>query len=466
MREPDRTKSLLGPAAILVMIAPVLVGPLAAEASFDSRLAGAPVLSSPVLSSPVLGSQIPGSQNPAIPPGVQLPGRQNPASAPPNLPGQLLGGGGGAQGGQQGSTDEFSSIWSVPSAPTFQGFATFPSRLPGYGSYPLPVNQATGASPVGTALSNPFIVPLAPAEPEPSGWPTWIRTQAKKPLPFAVDLGLLIRQDGRIWHRDQDSDPFEPLLHYSKFASLPIGAEVETRGAASFEVVLHDSTRVQARGLTAMKVISLDEQMVHIAFTNLTWLRLSASGRTNRFTLPDGSTIEFIAAPPPTVDFAALFGGLAGGLATPSELPRAPSLEIRRANEPSWYGGRATMTNFGGADIIWKHAFGTTIIKPDHRVTMFLTKPNAPTSADLAPGDSRVQRAIESVTCISDMATEVQWCGAKIQLPKGAKVTLESLGGTFVDATKVLPVANETPTASSATAADANPNAAKSPAGN
>ncbi|MGK0204263.1 MAG: hypothetical protein ACI89X_002417 [Planctomycetota bacterium] len=420
MSQRNRKRNLLGPAALLVAVAPMLVGPLAAETNFGAQIPG---------------SNQPGAQNPGVlRPGIQNPGRLNPASAPPNLPGQLLTGG-AAQGGQQGSPDEFSSIWSVPSAPAFAGFPTFPARLPGYGNYPLPPNQATGASPVGTEVNNPFVVPLAPAEPEPTGWPTWIRTQAKKPLPYALDLGLLVSQDGRIWHRDRESDPFEPILTYDKFASLPIGGQVETRGAGSFEVLLHESTRVQARGMTAMKVINLDEQTVHIAFSELSWLRLSASHRTNRFTLPDGSTIEFAAAPPPVIDMTAIFGGPA----TPSDLPRQPSVEIRRINEPAWYGGRATMTNLGGADITWTHAFGKTTIEPDHRVTLFLTPPKAPTSASLQPGDTRVTRAEESVTCTSDMATEVQWCGAKIQLPKGAKVTFESLGGAFVEAEKTVP---------------------------
>tara|TARA_R110002096_G_scaffold84384_7_gene194855 strand:+ start:2307 stop:3674 length:1368 start_codon:yes stop_codon:yes gene_type:complete len=425
MSEPSRTRprtrNLLATAGLLAVGA-MLVGPLAAETRVARQIPG----------TIQPGAQDPGTPNPATQPGLQ-----NPGSAPSNLPGQLLNGG-GAQGGAQGGPDEFSSIWSVPSAPTFQGFPTFPARLPGYGNYPLPVNPTTGASPIGTGDGNPLVLPLAPAEPEPAGWPTWIRTQAKKPLPFAVELGLLVSQNGRVWHRDRAADPFEPILFHDKFASLPIGAQVETRGAASFEVLLHQSTRIEARGLTAMQVVSLDEQLVHIAFREITWLRLSASGRTNRFTLPDGSSIEFAAAAPPVQDLAAIFGGVA----TPSDMPRQPSIEIRRTDEPGWYGGRATMTNFGGNDIVWTHAFGKTIIPPEHRVTLFLSPPAAPTSAGLQPGETRVERAEERVTCRSDMATEVQWCGAKIQLPKGAKVTFESLGGSFVEQTKAVPPAS------------------------
>lgn len=433
----NRTNTLLGHAALLAVIAPMLVGPLAAERNFGAQIPG----------STQSGTQNPVQNAGAPKPGIQIPGRQNQASAPANLPGQLLTGQ-GPQGGQQGSPDEFSSIWSVPSAPKFSGFPMFPAQLPGYGSYPLPVNQATGGSPAG---NNPFFLPLAAAEPEPVGWPSWIRTQAKKPLPFAVELGLLVRQNGRIWHRDAESDPYEPLLSHNKFASLPVGAEVETRGAASFEVLLHESARVQARGMTALKVATLDEQTVHIVFSKLSWLRVSTSTRTSRLTLPDGSTIELTAAPIPAAGMASIFGVAA----TPSNLPREPSVEIRRLDEPGWYGGRATVTNHGGADIIWTHAFGKTTIEPDHRVTLFLTPPTSPTSAGLQTGGTRVHRQQKSVTCTSDVATEVRWCGAKIQLPKGARVTFESLGGTFVDAVKTVPTAARESTA----------NAVVSPAG-
>ncbi len=338
------------------------------------------------------------------------------------------------QGSPFSGQGKFSSIWSVPTTPKAPGFPGFPSSLPGYGNYPLPINPLTGASPIGGNQSDAFTLPLAPAEPAPTGWPSWIRAEAKRPLPYAIDVGLLISQSGRIWHRGSELEPFEPILVHDKFASLPIAGEVETRSAGSFELLLHDSTRVQSRGLTKMKVNNLDEQQVHLTFTQLSWLRLSSAGRTNRFSLPDGSSVELEDSSNGD-GFSGLLGML--GMPAPADMMRPPLLEIRRINEPSWYGGRATMTNFGGSDIIWRHAFGTTIIKPDHRVTLFLSPPQQPTAASLTPGDSRVERDGDKVTCRSNKMTDVEWCGAKIRLPKGARVTFESSGVSLATSKQV-----------------------------
>ena len=381
---------------------------------------------------------------------------------------------GGIGPSRQGAPDEFTSIWSVPTAPSFAGFPVFPARLPGYGNYSLPVNPLTGATPADP--NSPFVMPLAPAEPEPRGWPTWIRVQAKKPLPFDTNLGLLVSQVGRVWHRDSAGEPFEPLFAYDKFASLPVGAEVETRGDASFDVLLHESTRVQAHGLTRLRIDQLDESTVALVVDELSWLRISATGRINRCLLPDGSSIELQA--PPSSE-ASLFGsatspvagapaggempaglpfgfpvglptgfptglptgplGLAQlfGLNLPMALPRPPAIEVERIDEPGWYGGRATLSNQGGTDVIWRHAFGETRIPPDHRVTLFLSPPGTPTSKALVPGNSRVEHQGERITCYGLDDGVVQWCSATIALPKGARVTFESLGGEFGQATGV-----------------------------
>jgi hypothetical protein len=360
--------------------------------------------------------QPPVVQKPVTQPGLVLPIQQ------PNLSGQLLNGG-LPQGGGQGGPDEFTSIWSRPTPPQFAGFPIFPARLPGYGNYPLPANQAAGDPNAAT----PAFVPLPPAEPEPPGWPAWVRMQAKKPLPFDLTLGLLISQEGRVWHREADGEPFVPLFFYDKFAALAVGATVQSRGTAAFEVLLERTTRIETRGLTTMKLIELDAETVHVQFDELSWLRLTCIARTNRFSLPDGSTIEMAASD------AAPVAGLIGlfGMPAVADPERPPLVEIRRVDEPGWYGGRATMVNLGGVDIIWKHAFGETRIAPNHRVTFFLSPPTAATWAGLTPGDTRLEHDGDKVTCKSTKDTEVQWCGARIQLQLGESVTFESFGGSF-----------------------------------
>lgn len=407
----SRTRSVGVGAAL--MLSPLVLTSIAAA---QSAVIPAPTTGAP--QNP--GSPQPGSQNPVNvgqQPGLVQPLQSNTA----NLPGQLLLGG-SPQGGGQGGPDEFTSIWSRPSPPQFSGFPVFPARLPGYGGYPLPAQGQEG-DPNGPT---PF-VPLPAAEPLPAGWPSWVRAQSKRPLPYAIDLGLLISQEGRVWHRATADEPFVPLFYHDKFASLAVGATAESRGTASFEVLLEGSTRIQTRGVTSLTPTKLDEENVHVTIHKLSWMRLTCSKRINIFTLPDGSTVELQAAQPAPV------AGLIGLFGMPSvPAPLSPPLvELRRLDEPGWYGGRATMTNLGGTDIVWNHAFGRTVVAPSHRVTFFISPPTAAMAAGLVPGMTQMEHHGEHVTCKSTRDTEVQWCGARIELRKGTTVTFESLGGEF-----------------------------------
>lgn len=319
--------------------------------------------------------------------------------------------------------DEFSSIWSAPSPPQWSGFPAFPARLQGYGNYPLPVDPN---DPTGTGVAPP----LPAAEPEPSGWPSWVRLRARKPLPFAVDVGLLIAQAGRAWSRGGEDEPFVPSLPHDDFASLPVGAEAQLRSKGALEVLLHESSRLEARGPTALRVEALDEQQVSLRLDELSWLRLRASARRHTLSLPDGSVLEF----EPTGSSGAMPGGLGalaalfGGAVLPVTA-RPAHVEIVRADEPTSYGGRASLTNYGGEPVTWRHAFGVTKIGPGQRVTMFLTPPATPAPAGLAPGDARVRQEGDVATCRAVSETEVQWCGARIAVPAGGVVRFESFAG-------------------------------------
>lgn len=382
-----------------------------------------------------------------------LPCQVQPGSQQQSPTGEQLLQSGGRQGPRGEQISEFSSIWSKPVAPKFEGFPAFSPGISGYGNYPLPVDpSATGLQPA-LGANTPLALPLAPAMPEPVGWPTWIRTQAKRPLPFAPDVGLLVSESGRVWHRDSNSDPFVPLFSHDQFASLPAGGEVEMRRSGAFEMLFHQSTRVQTRGATTVRAIALDEESVHLEFSTVTWLRIEATRREHRIGLPDGSTLVFAA-----IEIPALGDGVGPGLtpspgtgaasnplaqalfgiAAPIDIPRPPRIEIRRADEPGYYGGRATITNLGGADVTWHHAFGTTTIQPSQRVTFFLTRPTSNAPAGLDKGDSRIdgegRTAADAsvITCTATRDTEVRWCGASVNVPSGAKVTLDALGGAVI----------------------------------
>lgn len=367
-------------------------------------------------------------------PGTQNPGGQNPevrslnqAGQPNvNLPGTFLSPQNPFGAGNQGP-DEFTSIWSAPSLPKWSGFPAFPARLQGYGNYPLPVDPD---DPNVTGL----VAPLPAAEPEPAGWPSWVRLRARKPLPFDVDVGLLIAQNGRSWFRSTREEPFVPSMLHDKFASLPVGAEVEMRGRGKFEVLLHQSTRIEVAGRTRLEVVGLDEESVTLAFAYLSRLRLHVNGRTNKIRLPDGSELEIapaeLSADAPGEVPAALsgFGALFGTASIP-EAVRPALVEIHRADEPSWYGGRATITNLGGRSITWRHAFGETEIAPAQRVTLFLSPPTAPTRHGLQAGGARVEEDGDAAVLRAGSNTEVQWCGASIAVPAGGELRLESLAG-------------------------------------
>jgi hypothetical protein len=252
-------------------------------------------------------------------------------------------------------------------------------------------------------------VPLARALITP-GWPSWVRTSAREPVPFAPEHGLLVQNRNRVWWQASSEEPFVPLFFHQKFATLRAGSAVEIRQTGEFVVLLHTSTGIKAWGPTELRVERLDETSVQLAVTRLTKLRLTASLRQHDVTLPDGSRLHVAAVEP----------GAVGGEAL---------LEIVRYDEPRYYSGRATMTNLGRRDVEWRHALGTTTLAPGRRVTFFLTPPAAPTAMSLDPGDAGVQRSGGDVVVATRSDSEITWCGARFQLPAGAKLTLESLAG-------------------------------------
>lgn len=303
--------------------------------------------------------------------------------------------------------DPWNPIWVVPRPlPRFSGFPVVPSRLGGYGQYP----QAAGRA--GALGDVP--VPLPPATGEDPGWPGWVRTAAKQPLPFSPGLALLVRHADRVWSRSSADEPFVPRYFHDKLATLAAGAEVEVRHVGEFELLLHDSSRLLARGPTRLRLVALSPEAVQLELPELTWMRLGASARAHTITLPDGSRLEF--------------GAPADATAGPADVI------VARTDEPGWLGGRATLTNVGTREVTWHHAFGAATLPPGHRVTFFLQPPAAPHPAALQT-TTAVEPAGDGVRCRAATDGVVRWSGARFVLPAGALLQFDPLlGAPFADA--------------------------------
>lgn len=317
-------------------------------------------------------------------------------------------------------------VWVNSSPPnTFRGFPVFPSALQGYGAYPTApgAQGAAGAAPGfgsllgGNRLGPPVLQllprrpPLPPAEPE-NGWPGWARLRERDPLPYAEDLALLVRHSERVWWRAASDEPHVPMAFHDKLRTLKAGADVEVRQAGDFELLLHDGGHVVSRGPSAMVLDKLGADEVALRFPRLTRLRLFGRERAQKVVLPDGSMLLW--GPPPT------------------ELQGEPvDVHVEReTSEPGWFGGRATITNYGLREVVFRHAFGEQTLHAGERLTFFLAAPTTDVGAALVTREIEVQRAAGTATCKAGAtAGEVRWCGASFTVPAGRTLRLEALQG-------------------------------------
>ena len=317
-------------------------------------------------------------------------------------------------------------VWVSGSAPnTFRGFPVFPSALQGYGGYPT-APGAQGQAGAGNNLGSLFggnqvgppllqllarRPPLPPAEPE-NGWPGWARLRERNPLPYAEDLALLVRHSERVWWRAASDEPHVPLAFHDKLRTLKAGADVEVRQAGDFELMLHDGSHVVSRGPAAMAIDKLGADEVALRFTSLTRLRLVGRERAQKVVLPDGSLLLW-------------------GTATPDLQGEPVDVHVeRQTNEPGWLGGRATITNYGVREVVFRHAFGEQTLRGGERLTFFLAPPSTDVGAALVTRDIEVQRAAGSATCKAGATPgEVRWCGASFSVPAGRSLRLEALQG-------------------------------------
>lgn len=317
-------------------------------------------------------------------------------------------------------------VWVSSSPPnTFRGFPVFPTGLQGYGAYPTAPGAQGGAAPLqgsgslfgGNRFGPPVLQllprrpPLPPAEPE-NGWPGWARLRDRKPLPYAEDLALLVRHSERVWWRSASDEPHVPMAFHDKLRTLQAGADVEVRQAGDFELLLHDGSHVVSRGPSAMTIDKLATDEVVLRFARLTKLRLFGHERAQKVVLPDGSMLLW-------------------GAATPELQGEPVDVHVdRQTSEPGWLGGRATITNYGLREVVFRHAFGEQTLRGGERLTFFLAAPTTDVGAALVTRDVEVQRATGSATCKTGAVPgEVRWCGASFTVPAGRSLRLEALQG-------------------------------------
>jgi len=304
--------------------------------------------------------------------------------------------------------DPFDPTWTSVPRPRFEGFPVFPSRLSGYGNYPVPGGQP-GAQ-AGGQLPLPF--PLLPlAAPEPAGWPAWARLRSREPLPYAVDLALLVRHSDRVWWRAAVGDAFVPLYFHDKLRTLQAGGEVQVRQAGEFELLLHASTRFVAQGPTDVQLGALTATAVELDVRRFTRLRVQASGRDHVLRLPDGSQLQF------------------GAAAEPGASEGPVLVLLQRADEPSRYGGRATLFNAGARSVRWQHAFGVCHLQPGERVTLFLRPPATTIAAPLRDDGGQMIRDGAAVRFEGAEGASLSWCGARFQVGGGRSLRLDPLQG-------------------------------------
>lgn len=317
-----------------------------------------------------------------------------------------------------GATNPFEARWSQPRPLQLsRGFPIFPSQFAQLGGYATTPDTLT--RPTSPLLPSP-----AAEGDGPMGWPAWARLKSKEPLPFVPDAALLIRHAERVWFRTEPAEPFVPLAFHDKLRGLKSGASVEVRSIGEFELLLHNSSRLIARGPTLVHVDELAEGNVALRVPTVSWLRVATTGRAHSIDLPGGGSLR-IDAPPAAV----VPSFLPAPVPMSAPLPGVTDVVIDRLYEPGWLGGRATVTNLGSTTVTWTNHAGDVAIAPGQRIVFFVTAPDAPLPADLALGGAARADDGDAVLCRAGQDTSVSWSGASFTLAKGAAVRFEPQQG-------------------------------------
>jgi hypothetical protein len=298
-----------------------------------------------------------------------------------------------------------------------RGFPIFPSQFSALGGYATTPDLAT--SPTASMFPAP-----APAVDDPMGWPAWARLKTKEPLPFAPDAALLIRHAERVWFQSEAAEPLVPLAFHDKLRGLKSGASVQVRSIGEFELLLHNTSRLIARGPTRLHLDELAADKVTLRVPTVSWLRIATTGRAHAIALPGGGTLG-IAAPAPSL----VPSFLPAPVPMSAPLPGVTDVVIDRLYEPGWLGGRATLTNLGSTTVTWRHHAGDVEIAPGQRMVFFVSEPDSPLPAELALGAAARVDDGAAVVCRATQDTVVGWSGAAFPVPKGASVRFEPQSG-------------------------------------
>lgn len=300
-----------------------------------------------------------------------------------------------------------SPTWVRPDA--FQGFPVFPQNLGAWGGYP----------PAPEGYLQPPALPLQPPPmrvPGPPDWPAWIRSKVAEPLPYAVDVAVLVRQVDRVWLLEPGEPAFVPLHHWDAGRGVPAGTRVRVQQAGEFLLLFQGAARIASHGPCELQVAALTEAQVRVEFGALTHLTVVAYERPLVCALPDGSELRSLPVPEDALAVA------------------ATRLFVDRVDEPGWYGGRATIFNGGERGVLWTTPFGDVRLDPGFRVTFLLTPPQQPlpdalTVTDVATEAGTGTEGARRRFRAAGGPGSVAWSGARIELPPGATLELDPMLG-------------------------------------
>jgi len=330
-------------------------------------------------------------------------------------PGMGGAGMGAGAGNLQRPAMERSSLyptWSVgPTQLPFAGFRTPAApTLRAFGGYPL--EQVLGAMMEPGELP---LIPFAVRVSEAPDWPRWVRDRNAQPFPFVPEQALLVRHTDRVWFRGPDDDAMVPMYHHDRVRSVVPGTTVEVRLSGEFELMLHLGGQIMSQGPVELRIEQLAASLVALRFAKLTKLRLQVTGREHHLHLPDGSTVVIPA------DTAA------GDPEAPS--PGQAQLQFDRLEEPERTGGRIAMWNSGRRTVRWRHAFGEVPVAQGQRVLLLVQPVESAIGNRLAAQGVQWQRDGVALRGTSSGLAEVNWSGARFQLPAGATLQLDPLQG-------------------------------------